>query len=148
SVATYLGESYEFTGFANPPGLYFVDALSQVRGHATVMLDPEQMPGLVSFPSFHTAAGLIIAACLWRTSLFWPAVVFSALMIAATPVLGGHYFVDLLSGAAVTLAVLSAFASLPYYRGMFGRTATWGFWQALPGRKTRAPSAATGDVSR
>lgn len=147
SVATYLGETADFAGFSNPPGLYFVDALSQLRGDAMVVLNPDQMPGLVSFPSFHTAAGVIIVVSFWRTRLFWPAFAFSALMIAATPVLGGHYLVDLLSGAAVALAVLAGFAALPFYRGMLGRTAAWAFWKSWPGgRQAPAPAVATLDA--
>jgi membrane-associated phospholipid phosphatase len=96
------------------------------------MLDLSFLPGLVSFPSFHTAAGVIIVASFWRTAFLLPALLFSAAMIAGTPIFGGHYFVDMLSGAAIACAMLVAFALLPYYRGMFGRTAANGSWVRLP----------------
>ena len=40
-------------------------------------------------------------------------------MIAATPVFGGHYFVDLVAGAALAAAVVATFAALPAHRGLF-----------------------------
>ncbi|MFA5537757.1 MAG: hypothetical protein WCZ72_12195 [Gemmobacter sp.] len=42
-------------------------------------------------------------------------------MIAATPVHGGHYIVDLLAGAALAGAVLAILARRPAYRGLFAR---------------------------
>jgi membrane-associated phospholipid phosphatase len=75
----------------------------------------------VTFPSFHTAAGIILVISFWRTALFPIIVLYSAIMIASTPVLGGHYFVDLIAGAAVAGAVAFALGLLPSYRGLFGR---------------------------
>lgn len=45
-------------------------------------------------------------------------------MIASTPVLGGHYFVDLIAGTAVAALVAWAFGSLPVYKGMFAQPGT------------------------
>jgi membrane-associated phospholipid phosphatase len=56
----------------------------------------------VSFPSLHVAGALLVVylsrGVAW---LFWPTLVFNALLVAATPVFGGHFFVDVLAGAAV-----------------------------------------------
>jgi hypothetical protein len=65
--------------------------------------------GVIAFPSFHTAGGVLVAASLWRVSWArWPALALDAAMIAATPVFGGHYMVDVLAGAAVALAAMAA----------------------------------------
>ncbi|HTV72074.1 MAG TPA: phosphatase PAP2 family protein [Rhizobiaceae bacterium] len=73
------------------------------------------MPGLVTFPSFHTAAGIVVAWCLRRTLFYWPGVVYSVAMIASTPVFGGHYFIDVIAGAFVAFAVLAMVARFPRY---------------------------------
>ena len=40
--------------------------------------------------------------------LRWPAVAINALLIAAIPVEGGHYFIDMLVGIALAAAILAA----------------------------------------
>lgn len=56
----------------------------------------------VTFPSFHTIMGLIVAA-MWRKRVlvFVPAFVWLLLMLFSTLPFGGHYFVDLIGGTAV-----------------------------------------------
>jgi hypothetical protein len=61
--------------------------------------------GIITFPSLHAALGAIFLLALWRL----PVIGFMALglniaMIAATPVEGSHYFVDVLAGLAMALA--------------------------------------------
>jgi len=68
--------------------------LRAVRDDPAYVLDLAHMPGLVTFPSFHTAMGVIAIYCARGTRwLFWPMLVINLLMIAATPVLGSHYSV-------------------------------------------------------
>jgi membrane-associated phospholipid phosphatase len=58
--------------------------------------------GIISFPSLHAALGLLFIFALWPVRrLRWPAVILNAVMIAATPVEGSHYFADVLAGLAV-----------------------------------------------
>jgi len=71
AVATYLGNWPKFANFSSPPGLYHLGHLERLRGDAPFALDLQSLPGLVTFPSFHTAAGIILAASFWRTRLFW-----------------------------------------------------------------------------
>jgi membrane-associated phospholipid phosphatase len=56
----------------------------------------------VTFPSFHTIMGFIVAA-MWRKRVlfFLPALAWLALMLFSTLPFGGHYFVDVIGGAAV-----------------------------------------------
>jgi membrane-associated phospholipid phosphatase len=68
--------------------------------------------GIVTFPSFHTMCGVLFAACFAQVRwLKWPALAVNALMIAATPVEGGHYLVDVLAGIGLSAAVLWAMAA-------------------------------------
>ena len=57
--------------------------------------------GLTAFPSFHTIMAMLFALAFRGTILHWPAFALGVLTIVATPVMGGHYFVDLLGGVAV-----------------------------------------------
>jgi hypothetical protein len=88
----------------------FIEAL-QNRFHHT--LHPAALPGLSTFPSFHTALGVLIIFWGWRANWAVGAVctVYSLLMIAAIPVFGGHYFIDLVFGALI--ALLFAFMACP-----------------------------------
>ncbi len=64
--------------------------------------------GIITFPSFHTACAVLSAGCARsRSWLFWPMCLWSALLIAATPVDGGHYLIDVVAGFALSLAVLT-----------------------------------------
>jgi hypothetical protein len=64
--------------------------------------------GIVTFPSFHTACAVISAACARsRRWMFWPMCLWSALLIAATPVDGGHYLIDVVAGFALASIVLA-----------------------------------------
>jgi hypothetical protein len=69
-------------------------------------LDLARIGGIVTFPSFHAATGILAIWAFW--SIWWlrpPAVIVNGGMIAATPLVGGHYFVDVLAG--VTVAALA-----------------------------------------
>jgi membrane-associated phospholipid phosphatase len=89
-------------------GVLHVDQLMALRGDGPIFMTPDNMQGLVSFPSFHTCMALIIAWCSrgrWYTSIVGISV--GIAIIAGTPIFGGHYLVDLLGGAAITgLAIL------------------------------------------
>lgn len=62
----------------------------------------EEMTGIVVFPSFHAALGLLFAWAFWRIPVArWLALAANVALIAATPVIGGHYFADIPAGLAV-----------------------------------------------
>jgi membrane-associated phospholipid phosphatase len=96
------------TGGAPPPN--FVIEFLAVRAGALHVLDLTRMEGLISFPSFHTALGvLFVYALRGRTIVFGSAALLNVLMILAVPSEGGHYLVDVISGAAVAaLAIWGA----------------------------------------
>jgi len=62
--------------------------------------------GLVTFPSFHTAAAMCVPLALRGygplTALAWLA---AAAIIVSTIPIGGHYLIDVVAGAAITLAL-------------------------------------------
>lgn len=119
AVDRYFGQSGDFSAFPVEPGLYHLSSLERLRDGGAVELVVGQLPGLVTFPSFHTAAGILLVAATWRTRLVVPALLYAIVMIASTPVFGGHYFVDLIAGAAVALVIAVALARLPRFRPVF-----------------------------
>lgn len=64
-----------------------------------------RMQGLISMPSLHAAMAVLLAHALRGTPLRWPGLALNLLMLAATPVEGGHYLVDVLAGVALALGV-------------------------------------------
>ena len=89
-------------------GAYHVAHLVALRSDPAHILVLDDLPGLVTFPSFHTAMGVIAIYCARSTPwLFLPSMLINVLMIASTPLLGSHYFIDVLAGAAVAAAAIA-----------------------------------------
>jgi PAP2 superfamily len=64
--------------------------------------------GLIGFPSYHTVmAALTVYAVRGVRRLFWPVVVWNALVIAAVPVDGAHNVCDAVGGLAVAWASIA-----------------------------------------
>ena len=62
--------------------------------------------GIITFPSYHSTLAILFLVALWSVPLLrWLGVVLNLAVIAATPIDGGHYFVDL--GAGMIIAILS-----------------------------------------
>lgn len=89
-------------------GTYHIAILGNLRSNGVFIFGEGTTPGLIEFPSFHTNAAILIAyAFRGMGPLFLIALAYAICMIAATPLMGGHYFVDLLAGGL--LAVSSCF---------------------------------------
>jgi membrane-associated phospholipid phosphatase len=62
--------------------------------------------GIVCFPSFHTACAVLAALCAYPVRwLRWPILAWSLLLIAATPVDGGHYLIDVIVGLIIATGI-------------------------------------------
>ena len=70
---------------------------------------PADLPPLITFPSFHACCGILYLWALWRTAYIrWVSLLLNFLLIAATPIIGSHYFVDVIAGIFLTMACLWA----------------------------------------
>lgn len=89
------------------PGASFVHVadMQALRGGAAFTLDLGRAEGIITFPSYHAALGLLmlLGACAHRW-LRWPFIGLNLTMIAATPIDGGHYFIDVLAGLVIAFA--------------------------------------------
>lgn len=89
------------------PGLNWMDQFKALRGGQPVAFDIGSMGGLATFPSFHACLAIIIIWCSrgrWYTAL--PGAVAGLAILAATPLYGGHYGVDLVGGAVVMAGLI------------------------------------------
>ncbi|WP_375381911.1 phosphatase PAP2 family protein [uncultured Sphingomonas sp.] len=98
-------------------GLWQPELIPALRHHAVHAVDLGELRGLVSAPSFHTAAAVLYIAAAWPIRrLRWPLLALNVAMLLSTPVEGTHYFVDMLLGALVAAVALTATAALRAFR--------------------------------
>jgi len=84
--------------------------LGPVRDGALRHLDLFGLAGIVTFPSFHAASAVLYAWAFWPVRWMRPiALIANGAMLAATPIDGGHYFIDLIAGIAIAaFAIIAA----------------------------------------
>lgn len=104
-------------------GAYHIDLLNELRSNPDHILAFSSLPGLVTFPSFHTAMGVVAIYCtrgtLW---MLVPSVMINGLMIASTPLFGSHYLIDIIAGVVVavgSIMTFRAFARKPADKTLF-----------------------------
>lgn len=99
--------TYGLTARVAPAALHWYMAFVALRAGTLEALDPSVIEGLITFPSFHTAMGLLLTVALRDYRLVWPlAACLNILMILSVPTHGGHYGVDVLAGALVAVGAL------------------------------------------
>lgn len=103
----FLPDSDLFT-----PGAYIEQLrdLPLVRDGSLRHLHLSGLTGIVTFPSFHAAAAVLYIWAFWPVRWIGPlAAVVNVAMLLATPVVGGHYFIDLFAGGAIAVgSIMSA----------------------------------------
>lgn len=81
--------------------------LGPVREGKLRELDLLNLAGIVTFPSFHACSAVLYAWAFWQVWWMRPlALLANGAMLAATPVDGGHYFIDLIAGIAVAVLAI------------------------------------------
>jgi hypothetical protein len=84
----------------------------QLRGPAP-FIQLGEIEGIIVFPSFHMALAVLFAWGFWGMPVVrWIALALNLAMAAATPLSGGHYFVDLVAGAILAVAAIAAASAL------------------------------------
>jgi len=112
--------------------------LDSLRAGTIPVLDFAKMHGIITFPSYHGGLSAVTLWGFWVCRFNWiriPGIAAASLTIAATPVDGGHYLVDVIAGVAIA-AVCVAIA---------GRAVLWrpslDWLKSLPFRHLREASA-------
>ncbi|MFM0557310.1 phosphatase PAP2 family protein [Paraburkholderia sediminicola] len=105
-----------------------------LRSGAMTIVDLRHIEGLVSMPSYHTISAILLCWAVRRTPLVHVVVPVNIAMVLATPIVGGHYVVDVLGGAIVAAAAIA----------LFGRGQPVGrIKRNLDARRGRRPVSAT-----
>jgi hypothetical protein len=82
--------------------------LLAIRSGNGFVVTADDLEGLVAFPSFHTVCGLMYIWALFPLRrLRWWVTGLNAVLIAAAPVEGAHYFIDLIAGGLVAWASIA-----------------------------------------
>ena len=137
---TEIRTSYEFNPHVYSPTIAqeipqdywdsFYNLCDALRNGEMTRISLTQVNGLITFPSFHAALAIILIYASRGVKVLFPAfLVLNLLMLAATPTVGGHYFIDIIAGACVVLCL----ACLRQLR-----------WGTLLARWNAAPSHAAG----
>jgi hypothetical protein len=91
--------------------------LSALRDGSLRVLSLSGIEGIITFPSMHTAIGVLLIWALWPVPVMrWISLGFNLAMIATTPVDGSHYFVDVLAGAVLAIAAVTVCVAISRWR--------------------------------
>ena len=119
AVSTMAPALGAYHGLGLTPGDYahitpggYLDQLRdfpRVRDGSLRELDIVHLVGIITFPSFHAAAAVLYLWAFWAIWWMRPvALLANGLMLAATPIGGGHYFVDVFAGMGVAVLAIAA----------------------------------------
>lgn len=83
------------------------EIISQIRDGSIHILSSRSMSGLIDFPSFHSAGAILLGWGFRRVPVIgWAFVALDALMLTTIPLVGSHYFVDVLAGISVAIVAI------------------------------------------
>lgn len=100
------------------PIIYYttVRELPLVRDGTTRVLDAFGLGPILTFPSFHAISAVLYAWSMWPVRwLRVFGVLWNGVMLAATPIGGGHFFVDVAAGILIALAAIYVVGRLGRY---------------------------------
>lgn len=105
AVGTWYGLDIAPSQFASLDSSLYTAQLRDIlalREGSLRHLEMFKLTGIVSFPSFHAASAVLYLWALWPVRFFGGlAAALNLLMIAATPVIGAHYMIDVFGGVAL-----------------------------------------------
>ena len=128
----------DFTHVWQSTGLADLRDFLAVRSGSMTILDLRRMQGIIIFPSYHAALALVAGWAFWKSGLAWlrwPGVLLALVTIVATPVEGGHYFIDVIVGLAIAAASIAGASRLVFVRVPMPLIRAW------PSRRSRAAFA-------
>jgi hypothetical protein len=81
--------------------------LEGLRSGTLRTLSLDHMQGIITFPSYHAALATVFLWGFFHVPVLrWPGLIVATLTLLATPIDGGHYFVDVVAGSAIAVASL------------------------------------------
>jgi membrane-associated phospholipid phosphatase len=87
----------------------FAPHLEDVRSGALRAVPLGDLRGIISFPSYHTAAAMLAIWAVWPVRFVrWPMLILNVMMVASAPIEGAHYLIDVIGGGLVGLCAVMA----------------------------------------
>lgn len=78
-----------------------------LRSGTLRLIDLGTLDGIVTFPSFHAGAAVLLTYAFWTLRpLRWPFAALNAAMLVSAVPIGGHYLIDIVAGVIVAIAGL------------------------------------------
>ncbi|TGP48365.1 phosphatase PAP2 family protein [bacterium M00.F.Ca.ET.230.01.1.1] len=109
AYAYFQPQPADFSNFTARAGMWHFTELMRIRSGQPFDLLVTRAEGLVTFPSYHTALGIMVVYALrdyrW---LFWPVGCLNAVMIVSTLPEGGHHLIDVIAGVMVAAVSILA----------------------------------------
>jgi membrane-associated phospholipid phosphatase len=90
----------------------YIDELVSLRSGSLPLVNVMHLKGLIAFPSYHAVLAILFAYAYRGSWLFIPVALLNAVMLVSLPSGGGHYFIDVLAGAAVAVVTILATSAL------------------------------------
>lgn len=78
-----------------------------LRAGSLKLIDLNSMQGLVSMPSVHTVMAILLCWAVRRTALAYIVIPLNIVVLLSTPVVGGHYIIDVIAGAMLTVSAIA-----------------------------------------
>lgn len=108
----------------------------------------QALNGIVTMPSFHAAAAVMLGWGFWQLRLLrWPFLILNALMFVSTVPIGGHYLVDVIAGTILAITAIklfgdkkAAYGPVPKFMVLSNIPAGWG---RIGHFRSHSPSGAT-----
>jgi PAP2 superfamily len=106
-----LGLRAEDFDNVNPlAGYVHLAHFNALRSGEPFLLSLPEMQGIITFPSYHAGLSTVTLWAFWVSGaawVRWPGSIVALLTIAATPVDGGHYLVDIIAGMSIAAASIA-----------------------------------------
>ena len=82
--------------------------LPRIRDGSLRILETSTLGGIITFPSFHAVTAVLALWGLWCVWWLRPlAPIANISMLLATPLVGGHYFVDVIAGIGLSVLTIA-----------------------------------------
>jgi hypothetical protein len=101
-ISAFLPAAGAWVFYKVPEPVSYIADFNAMRSGALTEIDMHKAAGLVQFPSFHAALGLIYIIAARGIYVIFPlSICLNTLMIASAAIVGGHHFSDLIAGLAL-----------------------------------------------
>lgn len=101
-ISAFLPAAGAWVFYNVPDQVSYIADFNAMRSGTMSEIDMHKAAGLVQFPSFHAALGLIFIIATRGIYVIFPlSICLNALMIASAAIVGGHHFSDLFAGLAL-----------------------------------------------